>query len=861
MVSELCISTLMPKAYYELYMMIFDNLRYLANLLSEAHTAKKINLVQLYELVQYSAKIVPRLYMMITVGSAYMRTKETPVYFIMRDLLDMSLGVQHPIRGLFLRYYLSIMTKDELPDLPISNLEAHQLEEQDQSKSKKEDSISSEKMSENENEEEKEAEIKDKHESTEQEPGIVLSSRSSFNVLDSIRFILENFVEMNKLWVRLQHQGFLRDKEKRESERKELRILIGSNLVRLSQLECVDLNLYKQAIFQPITQQILQCKDVLAQEYLLEVIIQVFPDSFHLKTVKELLNVTAQLQPQVNVNYIVSALIDRIRKYHSSEQSQTDTGSEGKIETTLTSTQQFEFLWSESKSLINSRKTMALQDIASLLLSMVQLAVTCYPDHFHYTDEILIFAKQKWDSASQESLTSSQTITYYHSILSTILLQKDLIYFFRLPECFQSFRYLLSVQPYATRHHLAVYLIESLVKSNLIISTEPLITGLMDCLQVLFKDQKDGPIWKSASVILDLSDGQIETRREQLEALASEQCLMAKFILLIYHDDPDVHAQLLLSVRKSLSEGGGLRIRHTYPPLIYQLIRIVQRIRSLHPIDDTAPVDSPEQLAASRTLMGHFKSMHQFIQEIQLKSDDVVLALELYLIAARGADKVQLESICYEFFVSALTVYEESVNDSRQQFICLAHVVNYLLDCTSFNTDNYATLSLKCTVHAARMLKRHDQCRAMLFCSHLFWHSSPSYRDPQRVLDCLQRSIKFADACLDTLTNMELLIEILVRYLYFLQQDCPTIFVKNVNHLLELIINIRDHLQDTDDMGTLHQGFSSLSLTEAVQKTYGLSQQDMVLQYFRRVCNLIEKRQQSNSELSLKYREIFVPRN
>ncbi|KAJ1496631.1 hypothetical protein HMI55_005924 [Coelomomyces lativittatus] len=62
-------------------------------------------------------------------------------------------------------------------------------------------------------------------------------------------------------------------------------------------------------------------------------------------------------------------------------------------------------------------------------------------------------------------------------------------------------------------------------------------------------------------------------------------------------------------------------------------------------------------------------------------------------------------------------------------------------------------------------------------------------------------------------------------------------------------------------MGTLHQGFSSLSLTEAVQKTYGLSQQDMVLQYFRRVCNLIEKRQQSNSELSLKYREIFVPRN
>lgn len=51
---------------------------------------------------------------------------------------------------------------------------------------------------------------------------------------------------MNKLWVRLQHQGHSRDREKREMERKELRILVGTNLVRLSQLEGVDLDLYQQ---------------------------------------------------------------------------------------------------------------------------------------------------------------------------------------------------------------------------------------------------------------------------------------------------------------------------------------------------------------------------------------------------------------------------------------------------------------------------------------------------------------------------------------------------------------------------------------------------------------------------------------
>lgn len=65
---------------------------------------------------------------------------------------------------------------------------------------------------------------------------------------DSIDFILLNFAEMNKLWVRMQHQGHSRDREKKERERMELRILVGTNLVRLSQLENIDLAMYKSSV-------------------------------------------------------------------------------------------------------------------------------------------------------------------------------------------------------------------------------------------------------------------------------------------------------------------------------------------------------------------------------------------------------------------------------------------------------------------------------------------------------------------------------------------------------------------------------------------------------------------------------------
>jgi len=97
-------------------MMTFDELAYLENhFIEEQKKGRKMS--DLYESVQHAGNIIPRLYLLITVGSAYIKTKEAPVKLILRDLLDMVKGVQQPIRGLFLRYYLLKMMKDKLPDV------------------------------------------------------------------------------------------------------------------------------------------------------------------------------------------------------------------------------------------------------------------------------------------------------------------------------------------------------------------------------------------------------------------------------------------------------------------------------------------------------------------------------------------------------------------------------------------------------------------------------------------------------------------------------------------------------------------------------------------------------------------------
>jgi hypothetical protein len=67
-------------------MAVFDALRHLSNYLYDAYTQDKHHLADLYELVQYAGNIIPRLYLMITVGSVYMSIPDAPIKEIMKEM-------------------------------------------------------------------------------------------------------------------------------------------------------------------------------------------------------------------------------------------------------------------------------------------------------------------------------------------------------------------------------------------------------------------------------------------------------------------------------------------------------------------------------------------------------------------------------------------------------------------------------------------------------------------------------------------------------------------------------------------------------------------------------------------------------
>lgn len=78
MLSELRTSLLTPRNYYILFMQVFDEMRTLENYFKEEYRRYLQKLIlrgrkmpDLYESVQHATYLIPRLYLLITVGSVY----------------------------------------------------------------------------------------------------------------------------------------------------------------------------------------------------------------------------------------------------------------------------------------------------------------------------------------------------------------------------------------------------------------------------------------------------------------------------------------------------------------------------------------------------------------------------------------------------------------------------------------------------------------------------------------------------------------------------------------------------------------------------------------------------------------------
>ncbi|XP_055627819.1 vacuolar protein sorting-associated protein 35 isoform X2 [Toxorhynchites rutilus septentrionalis] len=720
MLGELRTSLLSPKSYYELYMAITDELRHFEHyLLDEFQKGRKVP--DLYEHVQYAGNIVPRLYLLITVGLVYIKTNSSLKRSILKDLVEMCRGVQHPLRGLFLRNYLLQCTRNILPD------------------------------------------------------ALSTTDENEGTVIDAIDFVLTNFAEMNKLWVRIQHQGHSSERARREKEREELKILVGTNLVRLSQLESASLEVYQRLILPGILEQVVSCRDAIAQEYLMECIIQVFPDEFHLLTLDPFLKSCAQLQSGVNVKNIIISLIDRLALYNQRNGiSQTTTGTEP-ISAIPPEVQLFEVFSVQIAYIVQLRTDMALEDTVSLQVALVSLAQKVYPDRVDYVDKVLETTSQIFDRLNMSNISHSLSVNqelsrllrlcvdFYNNVLTILQLQ----YFTPLLEKFD----------YTSRKALSLYIVMNVLENEILIPTAEHADSVLTMISPLIRDQDDQPADK-----VDLED------------FAEEQGIVGRFVHLLRSDDPDTQYKILTAARKHFGLGGQQRIRYVLPPLVFQAYQLAYKYKSIAAEDEMWDKKCQKILQFCHSTIA-----------VLAKSELPELALRLYLQGALCIGQIAYtnhETVAYDFMTQAFSLYEDEISDSKSQFAAITLIVSTVEQMSCFSEENAEPLRTNCALAASKLLKKPDQCRAVVTCASLFWSGKQSgneLRDEKRTLECLKKAAKIASQCLDVGVQVQLYVELLNHYLFYYERGNTQITVSMLNQLIAKINEELPNLEPTEE--------------------------------------------------------------
>lgn len=711
MLSELRTSLLSPKAYYELYMAVTDQLRHLEMyLLEEFNKGRK--LADLYELVQYAGNIIPRLYLLITVGLVYMRTTIGCRRDVLRDLVEMCRGVQHPLRGLFLRNYLLQSCRNVLPDVDQEEVKGQ-------------------------------ADAKEEHSGT---------------VQDSIDFILLNFAEMNKLWVRMQHQGHSSLRDRRERERQDLRLLVGTNLVRLSQLEAVDDDRYKNVVLTGLLEQIVSCRDAIAQEYLMECLIQVFPDEFHLMNLQPFLNSCAQLVPTVNVKTIIIALIDRLAASKDIE-----------LPDDL-----FDIFSEQISNILNSRPQLPLEDVISMQGSLINFAIKKIPDDEKREHSINAVLSAALDAIRQKCPNQ----VHYRTNIG-----KELLKFLKVPIA------LTPTSPSgmtSIKMSLKLTNYKSILKQVADIELHKQVTLLLlnSALESGLDDRPDEKLRLSLEEIetflTDVCDPlingpKIEDGEELDEDFIDEQMLLSRFLHYVLSplclDQKDLDTQYLVvsSARKILSQGGPKRIRYTFPSLVFEGLRLSLRYSE----DGKAGHDEKWEKKCSKIF--HF--VHQTITAIMKDSNCPDVCLRLFLEAGLTASKSGIENretLAYEFVSQAFAIYEEEISDSKQQLAALILIISTVKEIKFKTEENLSPLRTQCCLNGAKLVKKSDQVRAILSASLLFVDKVSGEIESEAV-KCIRKAIKVSASVLDQEIQLQLYVEILSHLTLFLEFKSPEV--------------------------------------------------------------------------------------
>ena len=738
MLLELKSSLLTPSSYYQLYSVILDEMLNVVNFFKEeARRGRRMR--KLYDIVQQASNIIPRLYLMISAGSVAIENDPKLCKEIITDLLGMIKGVQSPTRGLFTRHFFMKMLKDKLPD----------------------------KGNEYETE--------------------------GCTVDDTIGFILQNLEEMTRLWIRLSANTIGDEKLLRDKERGDLKLLIGENINRLSSLEGLSLDLYKQKILPKLTEILLESRDSLSQQYIMECVIQAFPDEYNIQCMEEILKTATQLDENVDVKTLFIILMEKLARYVS------ENGAEAKniIEA---AEKIFEPLKSNIDKLVlqSINQPGGIQEpnkFLELELALMKFTIKCCPQDNRLTTVNQILEKTKFILNAYNRKLNQNGENILRNLLTTPL-ESELSIF-----DFNYFPEIMVFLNFSSRTSLALRIIESLSHKEKLDSREK-VQILLGYIRPLLEDSTDT----------------IEVDAYQFEY---EQNIVAKILFVIKTNDPIKLQEILDTLVPIFAKGGTRRIKYTLSTLVNAYLRLALQVSETHynklnPSEDGTGIHKEFIKYLSMDNLSENDAVTEFIINIHHKIDEIIkvvntaypeLGLKLNLTAAANLNQLKISpekfiDLFKYYMNSSIQIFKEIKNDRKDKLNLLLNMIGNLIRFKLGSPDTIEPIADELRTLCLNLVKRADQCNAMLNCTELFFMLNNS----KKAKECINKAKRFADFSMTNPENLPLFVIILNKYIAFIEatEDENYFFAKDdVDDTIEVVKN---HISTIRNENT-NQGF------------------------------------------------------
>ena len=733
MLTELRTNNLTPKNYYHLFTTIFDEMLLVEDFFKEEiNRGRKVR--DLYDSVQQAKYLIPRLYLMISAGALVMENEPKASDEIIFDLLGMIKGVQNPIRGLFTRYFMLKRIKDKLPDKGNKYLE----------------------------------------------------EGGKFE--ETLKFIIQNLDEMNRLWIRISSDVSGSEKILRDKERVELKIIVGESINRLSSLDGLTIDIYEKEVLPKLIQIILESNDVLSQQYLMECIIHAFSDSYNIKCIELILNTLSRLLPGVDIKGLFINLMEKLAKFITDNSGEDATEEDKQLVTSATGVypiliQYFDRL---QKEIFMEGSEMDVCKLLDLNSAFLKFAIQCKENDIltsinHVLGSTLQCLKQ------YNRLLNSDALKKLNKLLEVPLTSDFSI--FEITD----FDGLITFLDYTLRKNLSLNVIHALCRPD---SKERLdsfekIQKLIKLIKPLLADAEDA----------------IEEDNYSFENNQSEVC---KMIYIVKTEDPETTFQIYEELKNIFVNGGEKRKKVTLPALANCIILFCHRLSIAY--DNKNNLISEEKKknnfvkesietyniskiengeAFYKLMIDIYKLLNEIISLIKENWPEV--ALKLYLVAASQvnsilSEKNNFEEACASFMNGALNIFNEGKYDINHKYFLLSQICGYLVNFTILSKENLENIIKVLMDTGNKMTKRGDQFNTMIDIGQIYYIV---LKDGKKVLDCINKARKFANFAMTNPQNLNLYVDLLNKFLYFIdvENEIVTIKADQIDEMIELIKN------------------------------------------------------------------------